>query len=133
MGLCWLTGWQPNGGRTVCRELEALPMACTTTLFKSHMELLEKMQNAPSTELNNGLTSKAKHEIFEGVLSALAKKFYKPELLENGWHEAVANHRPIVEGAPTMEAFERSVTGLLQTLNTSHVGFFHHSARRASH
>jgi hypothetical protein len=62
-------------------------MACTTTLFKSHMELLEKMQNSPSPKLNDGLTSKAKHEVFEGVLSALAKKFYKPELLENGWHE----------------------------------------------
>ena len=85
-------------------------MACTTTLFKSHMELLEKMHNSASPELNKGLTSKAKHEIFERVLSALAKKFYKPELLENGWHEAVANHRPIIEGAPTTEAFEQAVT-----------------------
>lgn len=107
-------------------------MACTTTLFKSHMELLEKMQNSPSPKLNDGLTSKAKHEVFEGVLSALAQKFYKPELLENGWHEAVANHRPIIEGAPTVEAFEQAVTALLQNLNTSHVGFFHQSARRAS-
>ena len=107
-------------------------MACTTTLFKSHMELLEKMQNSPSPKLNVGLTSKAKHEVFEGVLSALAKKFYKPELLANGWHEAVANHRPIIEGAPTLEAFEQAVTALLQNLKTSHVGFFHRSARRAS-
>ena len=99
-------------------------MACTTTLFKSHMELLEKMQNSPSPKLNDGLTSKAKHEVFEGVLSALAKKFYKPELLENGWHEAVANHRPIIEGAPTLEAFEQAVTALLQNLKTSHVGSF---------
>jgi len=96
------------------------------------MELLEKMLPSPSPGLNNGLTSKAKHEIFEGVLSALAKKFYKPELLENGWHEAVANHRPIIEGAPTPEEFEQAVTALLQKLNTSHVGFFHQSARRAS-
>jgi C-terminal processing protease CtpA/Prc len=96
------------------------------------MELLEKMQNSPSSKLNDGLTSKAKHEVFEGVLSALAKKFYKPKLLENGWHEAVANHRPIIEGAPTLEAFEQAVTALLQNLKTSHVGFFHQSARRAS-
>jgi len=107
-------------------------MACTTTLFKSHMELLEKMQNSPAPKLNDGLTAKAKHEVFEGVLSALAKKFYKPELLENGWHEAVRNHRPIIEGAPTLEAFEQAVTALLQNLKTSHVGFFHQSARRAS-
>jgi carboxyl-terminal processing protease len=107
-------------------------MACTTTPFKSHMERLEKMPNSPSPELNNGLTSKAKHEVFEGVLSVLAKKFYKPELLENGWHEAVVNHRPIVEGAPTREAFEQAITALLQNLKTSHVGFFHQSARRVS-
>ena len=107
-------------------------MACTTTPFKSHMELLEKMQNSPSPELNDGLTSKTKHEIFEGVLSALAKKFYKPELLGNGWHEAVANHRATIESAPTLEAFEQAVTALLQNLKTSHVGFFHQSARRAS-
>ena len=70
--------------------------------------------------------------VFEGVLSALTKKFYKPELLENGWHEAVANHRATIEGAPTLEEFEQAVTALLQNLKTSHVGFFHQSARRAS-
>ena len=90
------------------------------------------MQNSPSPKLNDGLTSKAKHEVFEGVLSALAKKFYKPELLENGWQEAVANHRATIEGAPTLEEFEQAVTALLQNLKTSHVGFFHQSARRAS-
>jgi len=90
------------------------------------------MPNSPSPELHNGLTSKAKHEVFEGVLSALTKKFYKPELLENGWHEAVANHRATIEGATTLEDFERAVTALLQNLKTSHVGFFHQSARRAS-
>ena len=107
-------------------------MACTTTPFKSNMELLEKMQNSPFPGMNDGLTSKTKHEVFEGVLSALNKKFYKPELLGNGWHEAVANHRATIEGAPTLEAFEQAVTALLQNLKTSHVGFFHQSARRAS-
>jgi len=90
------------------------------------------MRNFPSPKLNDGLTSKAKNEVFEGVLSALSKKFYKPELLENGWHEAVASHRATIEGAPTLEAFEQAVTALLQNLQTSHVGFFHQSARRAS-
>jgi carboxyl-terminal processing protease len=107
-------------------------MACTTTLFKSPMELLEKMQNSHSPKLKDGLTSKTKHKVFENVLAALAKKFYKPELLGNGWHEAVANHRATIESAPTLEAFEQAVTALLQNLKTSHVGFFHQSARRAS-
>src|SRR6516225_846799 len=90
------------------------------------------MPNSTSPELKNGLTLKAKHEVFEGVLSALTKKFYKPELLENGWHEAVAKHRAMIEGALTLEEFEQAVTALLQNLKTSHVGFFHQSARRAS-
>ena len=90
------------------------------------------MPTSTSPELKNGLTSKAKHKVFEGVLSALTKKFYKPELLENGWHEAVANHRAMIEGALTLEEFEQAVTALLQNLKTSHVGFFHQSARRAS-
>lgn len=90
------------------------------------------MPTFPSPEVNNSLTSKAKREVFEGVLSALTKKFYKPELLENGWHEAVANHRATIEGARTLEEFEQAVTALLQNLKTSHVGFFHQSAQRAS-
>ena len=56
----------PNQGLTFWRQLGALTMACTTTPFKSHMELLEKMQNSPSPELNDGLTSKAKHESLRG-------------------------------------------------------------------
>src|SRR6202050_386942 len=98
-------------------------MACTTTPFKSHMELLEKMQNSPFPGMNDGLNSKTKHEVFEGVLSALNKKFYKPELLGNEWHEAVANHRATIEGAPSLEAFEQAVTGLLRSLKPSNVGF----------
>jgi C-terminal processing protease CtpA/Prc len=90
------------------------------------------MPISPSPALNVALTSKAKREVFEGVLSALTKKFYKPELLENGWHEAVANYRATIESATTLEEFEQAVTALLQNLKTSHVGFFHQSARRAS-
>ena len=59
-------------------------MACTTTPFKSHMELLEKMQNSPSPELNDGLTSKAKHEVFEGVLSALARSSINQSFSKTG-------------------------------------------------
>jgi carboxyl-terminal processing protease len=96
------------------------------------MELLENMQNLHSPQLEGGLTSKKKHEIFEGVLSALSKKFYKPELLGNGWREAVENHRATIESAPTLDAFEQAISALLKNLKTSHVGFFHSSARRAS-
>lgn len=96
------------------------------------MELPEKMQNFHSLEPKNDLTWKTKHEIFETVLAALAKRFYKPELLGHGWQEAVANHRATIESAPTLEAFEQAITALLQNLKTSHVGFFHQSARRAS-
>ena len=78
------------------------------------------------------LTNNMKHEILEKVLAALQTKFYKPELLDARWDEAVAVRRQSVESAPTHEAFEEAVSSLLKELKTSHFGFFHGSARRAS-
>ncbi len=78
------------------------------------------------------LTNDMKHEILEKVLAALQTKFYKPELLNARWDEAVAAQRQAIECAPTHEAFEEAVSGLLKELKTSHFGFFHGSAHRAS-
>ena len=50
----------------------------------------------------------------------------------DAWRSAVADHRNRIEEAPAPESFEEAVTALLQTLKTSHVGFFHQRARRAS-
>ena len=44
----------------------------------------------------------------------------------------MAYHRPIIEGASTPDAFEEAMSDLLKELHTSHLGFFHESARRAS-
>ncbi len=84
------------------------------------------MSNLPA------LTNDMKHEILEKVLAALQTKFYKPELLNDRWDEAVAARRQSVECAPTHEAFEEAVSSLLKELKTSHFGFFHGSAHRAS-
>ena len=84
------------------------------------------MSNLPA------LTNDMKHEILEKVLAALQTKFYKPELLNARWDEAVAARRQSVESAPTHEAFEEAVSSLLKELKTSHFGFFHGSAHRAS-
>ena len=84
------------------------------------------MSNMPA------LTNDMKHEILEKVLAALQTKFYKPELLNDRWDEAVASRRQSVESAPTHEAFEEAVSSLLKELKTSHFGFFHGSAHRAS-
>jgi carboxyl-terminal processing protease len=84
----------------------------------------------PSTE--TGMTMEAKHEVLERVLKALESKFYKPELLGRDWQNAVADHRAKIESAATADAFEQGMMALLQTLQTSHLGFFHGAARRAS-
>jgi C-terminal processing protease CtpA/Prc len=89
-----------------------------------------QINTPPSPE--SGLTDKAKREVLERVLKALEGKFYKPELLNQDWTGAVASRRVGIETAATPEAFERAMTELLQVLKTSHVGFFHGTARRAS-
>ncbi|WP_035353811.1 S41 family peptidase [Edaphobacter aggregans] len=88
------------------------------------------MNTPPSRQ--SGLTDKAKHEVLERVLKALDSKFYKPELLGNDWQSAVTSHRAAIESAATPDAFEQAMTELLQVLKTSHLGFFHGTARRAS-
>lgn len=78
------------------------------------------------------LTPQARREILSRVLKALDSKFYKPELLGKEWQTAVAKHRYVIENAQSLGSFEKEVTELLQTLKTSHLGFFHGTAKRAS-
>lgn len=70
--------------------------------------------------------------ILNNVLGALQKRFYRPDKLNADWKAAVERHRPLIEVAETADAFERSMSDLLGELQTSHLGFFHGSARRAS-
>ena len=70
--------------------------------------------------------------ILDKVLAALDKRFYKPEKLNDEWRAAVNRHRPSIEAASTPDGFEQAMTDLLAELHTSHLGFFHGSARRAS-
>lgn len=78
------------------------------------------------------LSEKDRHSIFENVLAALRKRFYAPEKLNSDWLAAVERHRLIIESAPTGDAFEQAVSNCLAELHTSHLGFFHSTARRAS-
>lgn len=78
------------------------------------------------------LSEKDRHTILENVLAALKKRFYAPEKLNADWDSAVEQHRPMIEGAANANAFEEAVSDLLAQLHTSHLGFFHCSARRAS-
>ena len=78
------------------------------------------------------LTEKDRHTILENILAALRKRFYAPEKLNADWQAAVERHRPIIEGAITPDAFEQATSDLLAELHTSHLGFFHGTARRAS-
>jgi len=78
------------------------------------------------------LSSKDRHAILENVLAALRKRFYAPEKLNANWQATVERHRPIIEGAAMADAFEQAMSDLLAELHTSHLGFFHGTARRAS-
>jgi C-terminal processing protease CtpA/Prc len=78
------------------------------------------------------LSSSDRRAILDKVLAALDKRFYKPEKLNGDWRAAVDHHRPLIEAASTPDSFEQAMTDLLTELHTSHLGFFHGSARRAS-
>lgn len=78
------------------------------------------------------LSEMDRRSILDNVLAALRKRFYAPERLNGDWHAAVDHHRPIIESAATADAFEQAVSDLLAELHTSHLGFFHSTARRAS-
>jgi len=78
------------------------------------------------------LSEMDRRSILDNVLAALRKRFYAPEKLNGDWHAAVDHHRPIIESAATADAFEQAVSDLLAELHTSHLGFFHSTARRAS-
>lgn len=78
------------------------------------------------------LSQKDRHTILENVLAALRKRFYAPEKLNAEWQAAVEQRRPSIEGAVTPDVFEQAMSDLLAELHTSHLGFFHSSARRAS-
>jgi C-terminal processing protease CtpA/Prc len=78
------------------------------------------------------LSEKDRHSILDNVLTTLRKRFFAPERLNGEWQAAVDHHRPIIESAATADAFEQAMSDLLGELHTSHLGFFHSTARRAS-
>jgi carboxyl-terminal processing protease len=78
------------------------------------------------------LVARDRSAILENVLSALRKRFYSPEKLNGEWQNAVERHEAQIEAADTADAFEQAMSELLAELHTSHVGFFHSSAHRAS-
>src|ERR1700744_478086 len=87
---------------------------------------------AAAVQMPVELSAEIRHSILENVLTALQKRFYSPEKLNSDWQAAVQRHRTTIESAPTADAFEQAVGDLLKELNTSHLGFFHQNARRAS-
>jgi C-terminal processing protease CtpA/Prc len=78
------------------------------------------------------ISRRHRQAILKKVLEALQKRFYSPEKLNENWRVAVERYRPMIENASTPDGFEQCMSDLLGELHTSHVGFFHSSARRAS-
>jgi len=87
---------------------------------------------AAVTTLSAELSAKERHLILGNVLAALQKRFYSPEKMNSDWQAAVERHRLTIESAVTTDAFEQAMNDLLTELKTSHLGFFHGTARRAS-
>ena len=78
------------------------------------------------------LSQRDRRAILDKALATLDKSFYKPERLNDDWRAAVEHHRPLIEAADAADRFEQAMADLLAELHTSHLGFFHGSARRAS-
>src|ERR1700721_2232405 len=89
------------------------------------------VNSAGSAALRVQISPRDRRAIFNNVLSALRKRFYSPEKLNEDWQAAVERFRPMIENANTADDFEQSMSDLLAELRTSHVGFFHTSAHRA--
>jgi C-terminal processing protease CtpA/Prc len=92
------------------------------------MTWISAANSAPSVQLS----LRDRHAVLENVLAALRKRFYAHEKLNIDWQAAVDRHRSLIENAGTAEGFEKALGELLAELHTSHLGFFHRSARRAS-
>jgi C-terminal processing protease CtpA/Prc len=90
------------------------------------------LKPAASSSLPVQLSPRDRHAILENVLAALHKRFYSPEKLNGDWQAAVERHRPLIENVDSADAFEKAMSDLLAELHTSHLGFFHSGARRAS-
>jgi carboxyl-terminal processing protease len=88
--------------------------------------------SAASATLRVEISTRDRHAILNNVLATLQKRFYSPEKLNEDWQAAVERLRPMIENANTADDFEQLMSDLLAELRTSHVGFFHSSARRAS-
>ncbi|MBS1805508.1 MAG: PDZ domain-containing protein [Acidobacteria bacterium] len=90
------------------------------------------MSSAAEAMMPVQLEAKERRAVLENVLAALQKRFYSPEKLNGDWHSAVEKHRNCIEAASTADDFEKAMGDLLAELQTSHLGFFHAGARRAS-
>ncbi len=90
------------------------------------------VNSVTSAALRIQISTRDRRAILNNVLAALQKRFYSPEKLNENWQAAVERCRPMIENANTADDFEQSMSELLAELRTSHIGFFHSSARRAS-
>jgi carboxyl-terminal processing protease len=90
------------------------------------------MSSAAEAVMPVPLEAKERRAVLENVLTALQKRFYSPEKLNGDWLAAVEKHRNQIEAASSADDFEKAMSELLAELQTSHLGFFHAGARRAS-
>src|ERR1700686_1163615 len=70
--------------------------------------------------------------VFDKVLETVGKKFVAPTSGAPDNKRLRDEHQAQILGSVTAEEFEHAMNGMLQTLGTSHTGFFHQSRPRAA-
>src|SRR5580692_12300028 len=70
--------------------------------------------------------------VLDKVLETVAKKFVAPTSSAPDIKKLRDEHQARILGSVTAEEFEHAMNGMLQTLGTSHTGFFHQSRPRAA-
>ena len=70
--------------------------------------------------------------VFDKVLGTVGKKFVAPTSSAPDIKKLRDEHQAQILGSVTAEEFEHAMNGMLQTLGTSHTGFFHQSRPKAA-
>lgn len=78
------------------------------------------------------LTAAQRIEVYEGIIEAISRRIYDPQLQDQQWSTAVKAYRDHVFDSSSDEEFELNIAGLLKELKCSHVGFYHNHLRRCS-
>jgi len=85
-------------------------------------------RSTPASSLN----AAKRRKLLDKVSKIVKKRFYGRDSIAADWPTALAKHEMRIIEASSDEEFEVEMLALLQTLKSSHVGFFHEGLSRSS-